>query len=297
MEKEKELGVGRANNIGALPRYLLDSSLITTTNIIPYDIKAIDCGEYCQVYIYKNKRSKKRKKDDNFDLELTKFIFEEDNRNILNKKKLKNNQSKNIIDKKNIIRSKLECQRLAKTNISDWETFITLTFKENIIEIDRANKRLRYFIDKVRRIKPNFKFLCIPEFQKRGAVHYHMLTNISIDDSNLIFTQENNSKYKHIKYWKDGFTSVEVIKGDPKKIIGYISKYMTKDIDNRLFGKRRYHASRNLNKPKSSFINLDKQKDNSFYKKLIQDKDLIYQNNYINPYDRQQVVFLEFLKK
>ena len=72
---------------------------------------------------------------------------------------------------------------------------------------------------------------------------------------------------------------------------------MTKDIDNRLFGKRRYHGSQNLKQPKASFVNLDNDIDKNFYKKIIQDKELIYQNDYINPYDNQKVTFLEFLKK
>ena len=41
-------------------------------------------------------------------------------------------------------------------------------------------------------------------------------------------------------------------------IIGYLSKYMTKDIDNRLFGKRRYLYSQNLVKPKTYFFKFKK---------------------------------------
>lgn len=180
--------------------------------------------------------------------------------------------------------------------MENWETFITLTFEENITDVKEANKQFRYFIDKIRRIKKDFKYLCITEFQKRGAIHYHLLTNISIDDEKLIYTQVDNKKFRHIKYWNKGFNSVEILKGDTKKVIGYISKYMTKDIDNRLFSKHRYFYSQNLVKPKINFINLDSEKEIKFYNEKIQDKELIYQDNYINPLDNENVLFLEFKK-
>lgn len=201
-----------------------------------------------------------------------------------------------IIETRNIIRSKLECQRIAKANINEWQTFITLTFAENIQDVKVANNRFKYFIDKVRRVKPDLKYLCITEFQKRGAIHYHMLSNINIKDSSLIYSQEDNPKFKHIKFWNEGFDSIEIMKGDVKKIIGYISKYMTKNIDNRLFSHRRYFYSQNLQQPKVNYINKDNLKELDFYKKIIQDANLVYNDKYINPYDNTEVIFLEYLK-
>lgn len=198
------------------------------------------------------------------------------------------------IEDRNIIRSKLSCQRIAKTNSTIWETFITLTIAKNELDIKKANKKFHSFITIIRKHKKDFKYIAIPEFQKRGSVHYHLLTNISIDDENLIYSQEDNPKFKHVKYWKHGFTKVDVMKNDVKKIVGYISKYMTKDIDNRLFGHRRYLYSQNLSIPKTSYIDTNEKLDNDFYQQKIQDKELIYQNEYINPYDSSLVTFLEF---
>ena len=270
---------------------ILDSKLISATL---YDIKIVDCGSYLQVYIYENKRLR-RKKEKSPELELKRYKVE----NMVQSatKMEKDIELQPNIEFRNIMRSKLECQRIAKANIDDWKTFITLTFEENIQDVKVANKRFKYFIDKVRRVKPNLKYLCITEFQKRGAIHYHMLSNISIKDKTLIYSQEDNPKYKHIKFWNEGFDSIEVMKGDVKKIIGYISKYMTKDIDNRLFSHRRYFYSQNLQQPKASFIDLAKELDKDFYKKIIQDKHLIYQNEYVNQYDNCKVTFLEYLKK
>lgn len=273
---------------------ILDSRLITPTISKKYDIKLVECGDYIQVYYYENSKSISPKKDTT-DLELKKQklnkIF---NENEEQKEINKNDLIENKIELRNIIRSKLTCQRIAKSNTDKWETFITLTFEDNITEIKTANKKFRYFIDKVRRIKKDFSYIAIPEFQKRGAIHYHLLTNIGIDDEKLIYSQEDNPKFKHIKYWNDGFTSIEIIKGDMKKVVGYISKYMTKDIDNRLFGFRRFLYSQNLILPKSSYIDVNDERDFEFYQQKIQGKELIYQSDYINPYDNTTVSFLEF---
>lgn len=273
---------------------ILDSKHISATNRYLYDIKLVECGNYTQIYFYKNRKSKTLNNVD-IDLQLKKIKIDNmvstDNEVISKKKELSN-----VIEQRSIIRSKLMCQRLAKSNLNDWQTFITLTFSENITDIDIAYKRFKYFVDKVRRIKKDFKYICITEFQKRGAIHYHLLCNVDINDSRLIYSQVDNPKFKHIKYWLDGFDSVEVIKGDAKKIIGYIAKYMTKDIDNRLFSKHRYFYSKNVRVPKSYFINLDDIRQKDLYLKKIQDRELIYHNEYCNPYDNTSVSFLEFSK-
>lgn len=274
------------------PINILDSRLISPTlEIKNYNVKLVDCNEYIQVYFYKKKKIKKNIVKD-FDLNLKKLNIDTDLNNNTNNF---DNELKKI-EERNIIRSKLSCQRLAKANMKDWETFITLTFEENITDVQKANKQFRYFIDKIRRVKKDFKYLCITEFQKRGAIHYHLLTNININDDTLMYTQNDNKNFRHVKYWHNGFNSVEILKGDTKKVIGYISKYMTKDIDDRLFSKHRYFYSQNLIKPKNNFIDLDNEKEVKFYNEKIQDKELIYQNNYINSFDNENVLFLEFKK-
>ena len=264
---------------------LLDSSLIITTNEKQlYDVKLINCGDYVQIYYLESPKikSEKTQKENNF-----KYIDTD------NLKKV--NNSNDNIEQKNIMRSKLQCQRLAKANANIWKTFITLTIAENLTDINKANRRFRYFIDKIQRIYKDFKYICIPEFQKRGAVHYHLLTNINIDDERFIYKQVDKEKFKHIKYWNDGFTKVDNLEKDIKKIIGYISKYMTKYIDNRLYNHRRYFYSRNLIKPTINYLNLNEPKHLEYYLKTLNNKSLIYNNSYINSYNQELIKFNEFL--
>ena len=297
---------------------LLDSSLILTTKsekydvmVEEYDIKIVECGNYCQLYLFNNKmKHRKEQNKDIIDLSLEKI----NKKNKINAMfdNVDNNDSLPIlsdtIQLKNITRSKLECQRLAKANMEDWKSFITLTFEENVIDLKEANKKFRYYIDKIQRLKKDFKYLCITEFQKRGAIHYHLLTNLECN-SKFIPKQPIKSlynpssrtwkelEYYDLPYWIDGYSSAEPMNSDVKKVVGYISKYMTKDIDNRLFNHHRYFYSRNLNRPKESYINIENIKHSNYLKKIIQDKELIYQNEYANPYDNNKVSFLELLKK
>ncbi len=282
---------------------ILDSRLIVTTNLDLYNVKLVECGDYVQIYSYDRKKSRTNEKDKE-DLSLKKDMIVENDKNKNDKKNITLKDT-NDIEKRNIIRSKLECQRLAKANMEDWQTFITLTFentdKFDITNIDDCNKRFRYFVDKIKRVYKDFKYICVPEFsKKRGekygveAIHYHLLTNISINDKKLMYSQKNGSKFMHIKYWNDGFTSVEKMSNDPKKVVGYISKYMTKDIDNKLFSRHRYFYSRNLERPKENYIDLNNQKECEFLLKKIRDKEKIYSNTYLSPYDGNIVEFQEF---
>lgn len=302
IEQEREIPI-----FGSLYT-ILDSSLISRTNRKKYDVKVVDLGEYTQVYLLENTEIKRNKVDD-FDLKLKKEkingFFEEEKQNYTIDSTIKNTLKE--IESKNIIRSKLECQRLAKANSKKWETFITLTFKENIIDIKLANKKFQNYVRQVKRVFKEFSYIAIPEFQKRGAIHYHLLTNIPADSPLIpkreikrLYNKEikcyKELEYYDLKYWNYGFSSAEVMKGNVKKVIGYISKYMTKDIDNRLFGKHRYFYSQNLSKPKENYIDMEENKDKNYYKKIIQDKELIYQNEYINPYNGTKVIFLELFR-
>lgn len=280
---------------------ILDSSLITETlKSKIYDFKVVQCGSYIQIYEFEKNKVKRLNKDDNLDLELKKIKFDDTS---IKKKEL-NLKTSNEIETKNIVRSKLQCQRIAKSNMKDWKSFITLTFKDNINDVNFANKRLHSFVVMVKRVYKDFKYLCVPEFQKRGAIHYHLLTNLECGseiipkrEQKKLWNKETQSykelNYYDIKYWNNGFSSAEPIIEEPKKVIGYISKYITKEIDNRLFSHRRFFYSQNCVVPKVSYIDSMDNEQLKWLQNKIRDKELIYQDEYINSYDNTKVTFLE----
>lgn len=283
---------------------LLDSSLISkyedVERRIIYDVKIIHCGDTYQIYKFDKTRSKENKKDRDIPIIPKVSIKDIDTDNLYKPDRVE--EVKPIL-LSNAIRSNLNCQRIAKANRDNWESFITLTFKENITDIVYANKIFNAWVSNVRKLKKDFKYIAVPEFQKRGAVHYHILSNLGKEDTNIIIPQkERTEKTKDlttlfdVKYWSRGFARVDFIKGDYKKIYSYICKYMTKDIDDKLFGKHRYFNSQNLNKPREEFLDLSNERDLKHFNDIINNSSIDYSSQYKDIYTDSNIEFIEVIK-
>lgn len=283
---------------------LLDSSLISkyedVERRIIYDVKIIHCGDTYQIYKFDKTRSKENKKDRDIPIIPKVSIKDIDTDNLYKPDRV--GEVKPIL-LSNAIRSNLNCQRIAKANRDNWESFITLTFKENITDIVYANKIFNSWVSNVRKLKKDFKYIAVPEFQKRGAVHYHILSNLGKEDTNIVIPQkERTVKTKDlttlfdVKYWSRGFARVDFIKGDYKKIYSYICKYMTKDIDDKLFGKHRYFNSQNLNKPREEFLDLSNERDLKHFNDIINNSSIDYSSQYKDIYTDSNIEFLEVVK-
>lgn len=125
--------------------------------------------------------------------------------------------------------------------------FVTLTFKEDVRNIETANKiftlfikRLNFFVVQDKRAE--LKYINVIEFQDKnrdGVIHYHTLF------FNLPFVYKKRLE----KIWDQGFVKIKKV-DRIKNLAGYMSKYMVKGFDDpRLDGKKRYFPSRNLIKP------------------------------------------------
>lgn len=296
---------------------ILDSSLITQTKLKKYNLKVVECGDYKSIYFYPNEKYKKEKdnekiikqeklKEKNNKKQLIKKMFLFDDLDLTKNKESRANFSLNEIEEKNLNRTKIELQRLIKSNINEFKTFITLTFDTNknsdinINDIKDANKKFNIFKTYMKKLKNDFKYIYVPEFQKRGAVHYHLLTNIDYNSSLLLneittFNKKTKSYKtgKPIVGWKYGYSMAIPLSGI--NVVGYMTKYMTKDIDNRLFGCRKYSCSYNLKKPKEVYIDLKDNKDVLFYLKFLNDTEICYKNKYYDKFGNE-VFYLEYLK-
>jgi len=84
------------------------------------------------------------------------------------------------------------------------------------------------------------KYIYIMEYQKRGSIHVHMITN------DFLSLQVNANGYRSLKFWPHGFTSVLTINDFDENFRPYLYlfKYMRKA---QRIGKSFIHASRNLN--------------------------------------------------
>lgn len=162
--------------------------------------------------------------------------------------------------------------------------FLTLTFSENITNLQEANaeftlfnKRLSYHLYKVRRNV--LKYICIPEFQKRGAVHFHILY------FNLPYVD-----FKELaKIWGQGYIFIEGIKekNEIEDFAKYVSKYINKEnskgednynlyLDKDMLNQKRYFVSRGLNKPEIYKLDINKE----IYQMIIAQLKDFHSNNY-----------------
>lgn len=153
-------------------------------------------------------------------------------------------------------RAKGKLMRLINCNIDQSDNksneklrprFLTFTFEENITEIKKANQYFTKFIRKFNNdlgYKNNhIKYVAVIEFQKRGAVHYHVLF------FNLPFIKNIYDKIN--KLWGHGFVIQRRI-NKVKNLAAYLTKYITKQAkDNRLYDEKCYFASKGLRKPRT----------------------------------------------
>lgn len=183
--------------------------------------------------------------------------------NLISSKKKATYRARRTIDKQEITESSLSRTRntlirLINANARIWQAdslaiepqFITFTFKENVQDLSEANdiftnfiKRLNYhYFDTKESV---VKYVVVPEFQERGAVHYHAIFfNLPLFDKRKEFTTG-----EFAELWGQGFIKIKSMNNIPNVGL-YMTKYMTKDAtDRRLIGRKKYFSSRHLNKP------------------------------------------------
>lgn len=120
--------------------------------------------------------------------------------------------------------------------------FLTLTFAENVKDLTVANYEFNKFIKRCKYQYGKFDYICVVEFQKRGAVHYHIVW--SLPTIPLKDLQE---------LWGKGFiwlTRCRVI----KNIGAYFAKHGTKKENDvveseKLAGRKKFFSSRGLKRP------------------------------------------------
>ena len=191
-----------------------------------YHRKVIISGEYVELYEYEKvlwrnfKRVKKEK-------------------TLQQKSEEQQKKSKTQTEKRkdSISRTRTKIRRLVQSN-TDLTKFVTLTFADNITDITLANRHFNKFIMRINYQYKNLKYVCVIEFQKRGAVHYHFLCNLPYVKTKTLE-----------KIWGHGFVKINRIK-HVDNVGAYVCKYLNKDADDRrLFRRKKFFHSENLENP------------------------------------------------
>lgn len=149
-------------------------------------------------------------------------------------------ESKEINREKVLNRARRDLRRIVNSNVEQNSKFLTLTFAENIQDIEWANRqfskfimRLNYYLDY------KVAYSGVIEFQERGAIHYHVI---------LYNTPQKLNMRDLEGIWGHGYIKLNKIK-NVDNVGAYICKYMTKcDDEKKLRGKKLYFNSRNLKK-------------------------------------------------
>ena len=132
----------------------------------PYDLKVVVSGKQVEVFKYKKSIWREYKNDKEENIKMPKQL------NIFEQQKIKQQKKKFSLN-----RTKTEIRRLVNSNIH-LNKFVTLTFAENITDLKATNYIFNQFIKRLSYRHVGLEYLAVPEFQKRGAVHYHMLCNL-----------------------------------------------------------------------------------------------------------------------
>lgn len=154
-------------------------------------------------------------------------------------------RTRNEKSQSSLSRTRIRLYRLVSANLQHCDgllpTFCTLTYKKNETsrkiaahDLKLYHQRLSYHVGK------SIRYIAIPEFQKRGAIHYHIIYfNLPYVPVELMAS----------KIWGHGNVDIHVL-GHVKNTSAYVAKYITKDtLDSRHKGHRILITSRGLKQP------------------------------------------------
>lgn len=171
---------------------------------------------------------------------------------------------------------------LVNSNAEELNKFVTLTFAKNEQDLTNANYEFKKFIQRLQlKIDYILKYVCIVEFQKRGAVHYHLIMNLSLF-----------GKKRLEKIWGHGFVKINRI-NNVQNIGAYFSKHGTKGDDvetERLASRKKFFSSKNLKKPLEI---KDDDEVNSLYFKIPDTSKILKSSEFVS-FNGETIKYTQF---
>lgn len=200
------------------------------------------------------------------------YSYPEPKATFVSSKKHKPKPMKTERDKTSFWRAKQNLIRLIACNTgssAEKPTFWTFTFDpkkcENIQDLKSANYYFKIFRQQLTRklgYKP--KYIAVPEFQKNGNVHYHVIFfNLPFIATDIGAYKKTPSLLKKKVYdftmndiWTYGFTHV-ILLNKVRNVSLYLIKYMSKSFNsntgNKTYGEKLYFSSKGLERPKEYY--------------------------------------------
>jgi len=148
----------------------------------------------------------------------------------------------------NARRATVAFRRLVSANLGgdDRPVLVTLTYAENITSLRQGYADFACFVQNARySFGKGFRYIAVPEFQKRGAVHFHALF-WGLPAQVAQFERQTRVV---AELWGKGFVYMKQTDGDDR-LSGYLSKYMSKAfVEPQLANHKAYVCSRNIVRP------------------------------------------------
>lgn len=169
-------------------------------------------------------------------------------------------------------RTKAAIKGLALSN--RWEWFVTFTLSPQ--KVDRYNypevsRKVSQWLDNSRKRACNdMAYLMVPELHKDGAFHFHGLFS-NIDGMDLRDSGKKDKKGRtiyNVGRYSLGWTTATRV-SDSIAAALYLLKYITKDLCAVTFNRKRYWATKNLDKPDTE-SDLLTQADREKLEKILQ---------------------------
>lgn len=179
-----------------------------------------------------------------------------------------------------ILRAKQSFFRLVEANIQKdiFPALATFTLYENLT-LTEAYEALRTFFYNISGENPNLSYIAVPEWQKRGTLHFHAL--VWGFDPKTIFNEvpyyyrkiSNRKRFSRFiefctlhgfepkesrgtrnlqRCWGRGFFDILGATNNNRALAGYLTKYLVKGLsDIRLSNNRAYTSSYNIKRPRT----------------------------------------------
>lgn len=155
-------------------------------------------------------------------------------------------------------RAKVAVRDLALSN--DFRYFVTLTLSSEKVDrydVREITRRLNHWLDNhVRR--HGLKYVIVPERHKDGAIHFHGLFNDALNVVDSGHRDKNGHKVYNLPAWDLGFTTAIELYGDRHAAVGYVCKYIGKQLQGGgKIGGRWYYSGGDLKRPQLTYCDVD----------------------------------------
>lgn len=152
---------------------------------------------------------------------------------------------------RSVRRARAKVRELALCTSFRW--FVTLTLDAKKVDrynMDEVVKRMRIWLDnRVRR--KGLAYVLVPEHHKDGAIHFHGFFNDALPAVYSGHKTEYDRKVYNLPDWDFGFTTAIELYGEYSRAIGYVCKYIGKDLEKGKVGGRWYYSGGVLARPEA----------------------------------------------